>query len=393
MANDLTAFNPEYWSKRMQIIRFKEPVYRAITSMEERSTLNDGDVVHRPFRSKLRNVAYSKGTAITINDVTTTDESLTVNVARVAPFYVDDLDKVQNKWDAANKFADDAGRILELFIDGDVLGEYANADLSIDDGDIGGTSGNAAVISTSNITKLFAAASKKLTRNNVSTAKRFAVITPSVHQILVERLEGKDTALGDSTGMNGNVGKYMGFDLFVSNQVAYTSTWTPADNPSDGDTVTIEGVVFEFKTTPATAGQVDIGGSTAVSIDNLVAAINDAGTAGSTYIQLSDADRATLTGLVATDGTTNMTVVFEGGGEVAASASEAADPWSAEVVHCLFGEKGATDVVIQKEATVVFKDVPDKLGRNVLPWVLYGIKTFDEGDAALVDVQVDASSF
>jgi hypothetical protein len=124
----------------------------------------------------------------------------------------------------------------------------------------------------------------------------------------------------------------------------------------------------------------------------LVAAINDSGTAGTTYIQLSDASRATLEGCVATDGTTNLTIAFEGGGEATLAASEAADPWSVETAHLMFGQKGAVDLVIQKAPTVVFKEVPDKLGKNVLPWTLYGLKTFDEGDAMLVDVKIDGSA-
>lgn len=375
----------------MQIRRQVKPIYKALASMEERAMLKDGDVVHRPFRSDLRVKTYTKGTAVTVTDVSSTDESLTVDTAKIVPFYVDDLDQLQNKWDTVNKFADDAADRLEEFIDADFLGEVAQADSSVDDGDIGGTSGNAIVLSTSNVLSVFAAAGKKLNNLRIGMENRFAVVSPSVHQILVEYVGGKDTSLGDSTGTNGHVGKFMGFDLYMSVNTYYTATWTPADNPTEADTVTINGVVFTFNATPSGAGSVDIGGSTAVSIDNLVAAINDSGTAGTTYIQLSDADRAALEGCVATDGTTNMTIAFEGGAEATLAASETADPWSAEVAHMMFGQKGAIDVVVQKSPTVVFKEVPDKLGKNVLPWMLYGLKTFDEGDAQLVDVQIDGS--
>lgn len=304
----------------------------------------------------------------------------------------DDLDKIQNKWDTINKFADDAGDRLDEWIDADFLGEVVQADNDVDAGDVGGTAGTSLVLSTSNVLSVFAAAGKKLNNARIGMENRFAVISPTVHQILVEYVGGRDTSLGDTTGTNGHVGKFMGFDLFMSVNTYYTATWTPADNPSESDTVTINGVVFTFNATPSGAGSVDIGGSTAASIDNLVAAINDSGTAGTTYIQLSDASRATLEGCVATDGTTNLTIAFEGGGEATLAASEAADPWSVETAHLMFGQKGAVDLVIQKAPTVVFKEVPDKLGKNVLPWTLYGLKTFDEGDAMLVDVKIDGSA-
>lgn len=394
MANSLTAFNPEYWSKRMQIIRHKVPVYRAVANMEERSNLKDGDVVHRPFRSDLRVKTYTKGTSITPTDITGTDESLSVDQAKIAPFYVDDLDEIQNKYDVVNRFADDAARRLEEFIDGDFLGEVVNADHTVDDGDIGGTSGNGIVLTASNILKTFAAAGKKLDRANVAMDNRYAVVSPTTHQILVEYMAGKDTAMGDTTGMNGHVGKFMGFELYLSNNTYYSAKWTPADNPSADDTVTIEGVVFTFKASPAAAGEVDIGGSLAVTLDNLVAAINNSGTGdGSDYVTLSDADLATLEGCTAVDNATNIDINFEGGGEVTVAASETADVWSAELVQLMFGEKGAVDIVVQKEPSVVFKEVDDKLGKNVFPWVLYGIKTFDEGDAALVNVKLDSSNW
>lgn len=393
MANALTAFNPEYWSRRMQIRRQVTPVYRAVANMEERAQLSDGDTVHRPFRSDIRVKTYTKGTSIDITDISSTDESLLVDTAKVAPFYVDDLDKVQNKWDTVNVFADDAGDRLEEFIDADFLSEVTNADSTVDDGDIGGTSGSAIELSTSNVLKVFAAAGKKLDNLRVKQDGRYAVISPTVRQILVEYTAGRDTSLGDSTQANGLIGRFMGFDLHLSVNSYWTGTWTPADNPSESDTVTINGVVFTFNATPSGAGSVDIGGSTAVSIDNLVAAINDSGTAGVTYIQLSDADRATLEGCVATDGTTDMTVTYDGGGEVTVSALETADPWSVETAHLMFGRKGAVDIVIQKEPMIVFKEVPDKLGKNVLPWTLYGIKTFDEGDAELVDVQLATTNW
>lgn len=392
MANDLaTGFNPEYWSRRMQVRRQVKPVYKALANTEERSSLSNGDVVHRPYRSDLRVKTYTKGTPVTVTDISSSDESLTVDVAKIVPFYVDDIDQLQNKWDTINKFADDAADRLDEWIDADFLAEVVNADSTVDAGDVGGTAGSAIVLSTSNVLSVFAAASKKLNQARIGMENRFAVVSPSVLQIITEYLAGKDTQLGDTTGTNGMVGKFMGFELYLSVNTYYTATWTPANNPSENDTVAINGVTFTFNATPSGAGSVDIGGTTAISIDNLVAAINDSGTAGTTYIQLSDASRAALEGCVATDGTTNMTIAFAGGGEVSLASSEAADPWSVETAHLMFGQKGAVDLVVQKAPTVVFKEVPDQLGKNVLPWTLYGLKTFDEGDAALVDVKIDGS--
>ena len=393
MANSLTAFNPEYWSKRMQVIRFKEPVFRAIASYEERALLKNGDTVHRPYRSRMLVQSYTKGTAVTVQDVTATDESLAVDTTKVVPFYVDDLDDLQNKWPTVNQFADDAGKELYNFIDSDFLAEAINATSTIDDGDVGGTAGTSVDLTISNIAKMFAAAGKKLDRQNVDRKERFAVISPTIQQLLLEKMDGKDTAMGDEIGMNGKIGKYMGFELYLSNALYWTGRWTPANQPTNGDTITIAGVSYQLVTTIGTAaGNVLVEVDTATTLDNLVDAINNPSVTSSKHVAISAANQKTLEGITAVDGTTYLGITWKGGSEAAVSASESADPWSLGTVSCMFGKTGSVDLVVQAEPKVVFKEVQDKLGKNVIPWTLYGKKTFDEGAKALVWVKVNTQT-
>lgn len=62
--------------------------------------------------------------------------------------------------------------------------------------------------------------------------------------------------------------------------VAATGVLTFSGNAATTETVTIGGVVYTFKTSPAVANEVAVGGSTSISIDNLVAAINSGATGG-----------------------------------------------------------------------------------------------------------------
>lgn len=64
----------------------------------------------------------------------------------------------------------------------------------------------------------------------------------------------------------------------ATNTVAHDGT-----NNSDGDTVTLAGVTYRFKTTPEAAYDVKIGASANATMDNLVAAINASGTPGTEY--------------------------------------------------------------------------------------------------------------
>lgn len=386
----------------MQRTAYRQAVYVAIVNMEEQATLTKGNVVHRPYRSTLYPRTYTRGTAVTIRDLTDTDESLTVSTSMVVPFYVDDLDALQHNYKVLNEYADDAATVLKNWIDGDVLGEYANATSKVDDVEInGGTALNGFTLTTANVLSVFTQAKKKLQKQNLpgGLTNLFAVISPEFESVLLNFFANRETPLGDSTGTNGNIGQYMGFDLYVSNGLSFSASLVTSTIPVAADTITINGVVLTAAANGAAtnAGDFSISTTAALATANIVAAINGSGTPGaSTYIEFSAANRDLLMGITATNNTTSIAIVAEGAGLIAVSETltPAADVWTGalQIQHQLFGKKGATDLVIQAKPSVEVKEVPDKLGKNVLPYTLYGLKTFTEGKRALVDVRVRADS-
>ncbi len=394
----------EVMSKRMQRIHHKTDVFRAIASFEERANLVKGDTVHRIKKTLPRVQTYVRGTAMSIGAHAEADESLVVNVSKVAPFYVDDLDQLQFNFKYQMEFGQDMAVRLGNFIDGDVLGEATTAISAniIDDLVINpstGTSGNGVTVSVGNIQRVFSTAQRKLTKAKISMQNRFVVLSPELYQALIDYLAGKNTPLADKIGPNGDVGaSYYGFQLYMSNACLWTGTLGIATTPTDGDTVTINGVTFTFKTTlGSTAGNVLIGGSASASNTNLTALINTPGTTTANGVAIDSTtdvgDGFTaidkLTGMTAVAAATSTTIRSEGNGAITVSETltAAADIWTAalQIEHIMFGQKGAIDVVIQAEPKIEVKEVPDKLGKNVIPWTLYGLKTFREGTAMLVD--------
>ncbi|MCL5071584.1 MAG: hypothetical protein M1308_11930, partial [Actinobacteria bacterium] len=168
-----------------------------------------------------------------------------------------------------------------------------------------------------------------------------------------------------------------------------------------------ETVTFTFKTTlGSTAGNVLIGGSADVARANLAGLINTPGTTDANGVALSTtlgtsgySPQDSMEGIVAINDNTadTLTIKAEGVGFliVSETLTAAADIWTAalQIQHALFGIKGAIEVVIQKAPNVEIKDVPDKIGKNVVPWTLYGLKTFTEGKARLVDVKVRTDAY
>lgn len=399
MANTLTPLSPTYWSRTMGIKLYKENVFRNIASFREEATLRDGQIVDRPYRANITVEDIARNTALTAQDLTSTSDTLTVNKYKGALLYVDAIDKIQNKWDAAKEWAEEAATRLANVIDASCLYEATSANETIDynDLDSGQSAGLPAVVTSSNVYKLFTAGGRKLTSANVPMANRFAIISPEVHQALLEYVGGKETAFGDRTSEAGNIGRYMGFDLFVSNNLTGSARWTPVDNPADNATITIAGIVFTFQDTiGAAAGNVLQTTSTAVTLDALVALINAGGVGdGVNSVSLSLANQRICQNLVAVDGTTYVEVFHKGTANISVATSEAADLWSHKTQHLLFGQRGAIDLVIQKEPSVEMASTVSagKLGMNILPYTLFGVKTFYDMKARILDVEVDSSTY
>lgn len=406
----------EYWAKRMQRQNFKASVYPAIISVEADNEIEFGWAYHKPYRSLLTVNTYTPGSNVSLQTLTNTDEVLLVNQMKEASFYVDDFDQLRSNFNFINEYADDAGTKLGHYLDGQVLGQYSVATSIIDDGSLGGVTGNGITANVGNIQNIFAAAKARLGRYNaymnkggkVSGNKLFLVASPDFIQVLTNYLAGKNSNLGDTTGLNGWMGSYYGFDIYESNNLTWTATITIATEPNDGDTITMKQVTEDgatqtitltFKTTiGATAGNVLIGGSASASNTNLAALLNAPLTTTAQGVALSTAQASLLVGMTAT--ATSTTVAMVGNGEsffqVATSLSASTtDGFKAttEVQHVMFGVKGAMNIAIKRKPKVEIKDDPLKFGKNILNGILYGIKTFQTDKPRIIDCQVRTDSY
>jgi len=221
MANSLTAFSPEYWSRRTQTLLRKSSVGLKIANTEERTMLRDGDTVHRPFHSDPYVADYTKGTAVTIQDISTTDESLVVNSSKVVPVYVDDDDAVQNKYDTANKLIDRSVEMLKRDMDFAVLNQVTNATYDVDDGDIGGTAGSPIQLSTSNAQPTFGQVYAELAAGNVEQDRSWdLVVDPFTINTINQAFVANGFNTADMTLKNGFVGSWLGFSVFQSTACA-----------------------------------------------------------------------------------------------------------------------------------------------------------------------------
>ena len=401
MANSFTADFPEIWAREQQEIFYKENIAMKIADTSFKSQMSFGDTLNRPYRSSNAVQAYVRGTDITINDKTDTNEQLSVNRQFATGFYMDDFDKIQSNYDLIAKYAKDDWILLSNQIDADVLWEYGNATSVVDDGTLWGTAGNSIALTTSNILQVISAAKKKLRKLNIPLTDLFGAVSPEFEDILIQYGAGRDTVMGDWLNKDGSIMNFYGFTLYGSNQLSGSAVLTMATDPTATNTVVIDGITFTAVTTiGTTAGNFLVGTDADTSRANLTALINNPTVTSANQVALSaeNAKKVANTFTATNDDTADtMTVVVKwvGALTVSETLANASDIWTAtkQAQHNVFGRKGWVTLVIQSDTRVQVKEEPKKFGKNILNGVLYGVKTFADGAKQLVDVQIKSSGF
>lgn len=409
------------WTKEYQVAHHKIPVYPAITTYRLAPDLKKGDIVTRTYaRQFIANDMGGDG-GFTRQVIVDTEETLTINKEKDTAFYIKELDEIQSHLPTRTYYAHRASVALHNQIDADVLAEYANMTNSLDAASFSGTATYGIEVTSTNVVKLFSLSGLLLQRSNVNvnspikfTAVKdedggknmpVAVISPDVYARLLERLEGKDSNKGDSVTEQGYCGKFFGYNIFLSNGLTWTGTLNLATNPTNNDTITIMGVTFTFVSSiGAVAGNVLIGATASDTRDNLVALIDTPGTTTAQGVALSStpdsqgfSNQDRFKNVDSTNTGNTVTIVAKGKGYVPVTSTLTAggDGWNVntQIQHCLIGVEGAIDLVIRVAPTLDTRKRDGYVGHDVVTWTAYGIKTFNDGKAKLVDVKVLTTNY
>lgn len=399
MANSLTAGSPTLWSKFAAYKLYKSTLFTQLASFKEETGLRYGRKVDRPRRADLVAGDYTKGSAATAQYISYTSDQMTINNSDEVFFYLDKIDKIQNVYDTARLNGEEAGSRMAIRADARFLYEVVNANDTIDDANIGGSSGSGIAVDTSNIDSVFGEINETMDNNNVPIDERCVAISPYMKNALWQRLASKDSNLGDEVGKGfAYLGQYGDLKLYQSNNLTCSARWTPADNPTDAATISIQGITFTFVSSiGTTAGNILIGGSTALTLDNLVALINNGGAtsdSGVSNVSLSAANQKAVQLWVAVDGGTYIDVYVKGANTLTLTTSESADAWSRHKQHVpAMRLRSAIDMVMQMQPTMdTQKGVSNGLpGIYYLMTDLYGIETYNQGTKELINLELDES--
>jgi len=403
--NNFTASFKTVWAKEQQEVFYKKNVAMEIADTSFNSQLTSGQTLQRTYRSSSPDDVpwiITRWANMSYNNETDTAETLTVNRQFGELLHIHDFDKIQNNYDAAANYWRDYAEKLKNQVDSDVLGEVVNAANLVDARDVWGTAWQGITMTSANILNIFTASTKKLAKQNVTDMDKVWVISPEVEEIISLYYGAKVTDLGDKVSENGYFTKISWYKLFTSNSLTGSAVLALATNPSNTETVTIQGQVFTFVSSiGTTAGNVLIGGSADATRANLAALINAPQTTTANGVALTwmSLRRFQARATAANDDTANtLTVTFKGAGTLSVSEtlSAGADVWTAALQKqlCVFGvAKKCTTLVMQRTPDVKVVDHPERIGVNIQNGVLYGTKTFADNAKCMVRVEIASSTF
>lgn len=413
MANTLTDSKRELWSREMQEYFFEEVVVRGQANFRLEKELVMGSVIDRVYGNNgVPQTVSDKYAAVTFGDIKNTKEQLTVDTIETVPFKISELDEIQMYVGKREYYTKKFMDVLRLSLNASYLYEAVNASQSIDAADFGGTAGQGASITPSNVLKLFSRAFMKLSRGKtLKSGSMFANITPDVFQALQEATGYKESAFGDAVSKDGAIKSYMGFDLFVHNAGYWTGKLKVPTQPTANDTITIKvgttTLTFTFVSSiGTTAGNVLIGADNDTTMASLAALLNAPTTTAADRVGFTAGsdEHFALMGISASYSTSTdiLSITWKGVGApiVADTFTSANNGWDVSgatgynISHNLFGVKGAVDFVVQEQIQLDIDKDPDAIKvYKIKPFMMYGKKTFADGAKKLVNVKVDTTSY
>jgi hypothetical protein len=240
MANNLTAFVPQVWSRR--IIENINQINVALAVMTNSNYAgeieNAGDTVQVRTFGSITVSAYSRGLPLVAQSLAPTKETLVINNSQYFAFDVDSLDIAQNDINAIQGYTERAGVAMSNTVDTYVMG-FVQSGLAANT--IGSTTVPIAITADTAGTSVYEQlilAGRKLDQQNVPTDARWAIVTPFFKSLLLTSTKYliRATDLGDAiirtAGMAageamrvGFFGQCAGMDVYVSNNLPTNATY------------------------------------------------------------------------------------------------------------------------------------------------------------------------
>jgi len=214
----LQNFIPTIWAQEILNTFEKSHVFASVVNRDYEGLITQqGDTVKINSVGPITVSNYVKNsTSITPEELDSAQTTLLIDQANYFAFQVDDVDKVQMNADVMGKAMQNSAYALSDTVDVALGKLYSQAGITVTD----------ATCDSAMIFHTIAEAKQKLDENNVPQMGRWMVLPPWVitKLILAKLLTTDGSVNADGELANGVVGKILGFDIRVSNNIYSTGT-------------------------------------------------------------------------------------------------------------------------------------------------------------------------
>lgn len=226
MAQDLSKFIPEIWSKKLGVLLDNSGVMmQCVNRNYEGEIKGAGNTVN--IRSFGDITVKTYGNAVAYDDLTSPSQQMIIDQQKYFAFKVDDITKAQSDIDIMGGYLERAKVAIDLAKDTFLISQYAN----VDSGNITYANGAALALTKDNVYTFLVGLAKALKKANAVNGKGkkpWVVINPDIEALLIQAPEFiHATAEGDKTLREGSIGKIAGLDVLVCTNLVAISTKIP----------------------------------------------------------------------------------------------------------------------------------------------------------------------
>jgi hypothetical protein len=391
----------QYWIPEVQDNLHKRLVAKAIATVYT----GPDRIVHSNYQSEAEG---SDGTASTysVTDYELSDDTLTVNRQVHASEHIYSIEKLQTRFDLAMQRAAEASQIVADKIDQYVLNlPVATAGVSNLDAGVmagGASNGTAYEVTSSTVDDVTNTVRELLLINNARVEKGIDwVVTPRELTDVTAFMQNNGFSVADAAIRNGFVGEmFNGIRVFVSNNLTHDCTLTMDTNPTDGDTLTINGVTIKFLDALAgNPGEIHITASVDQTRANLEAfldlfgdsTIAEAANAGSTKLSAEDIKTLKKAQIATTNNNGADTLLVEAKGTLTVGETFAAgtNVWGFINRHTIAQVRGSLFLALPSGGMELDqKPVTGKTGREFVTSQVYNSTIWTRPKKEIFDVYV-----
>jgi len=402
----LTSFKPQFDNAYEDIFN-KVLVGKSVANLRFEPLLRYGQKVTRVALAlediMVREV--TRGSASTIDIVTDSTEDLEILYEFETAFYISDGEVTQaGPMNPGEFIGRNTAEKIAANLDYKILRQVINAANTFDNGDLTTmtSTGTPIYLTSTTVPQMVTRLPAKLrSKNNQTLTDMCFVIDPYVAADFAQYLLGKQFDVVDYIWKNGySEENFARAPVYISDNLCGECTLTITSTEQgdtncffyNGATIQINGVTITFGTALTGPGYLSIAGTAATYLNtwkHLSAALAHPHTSTTVFYAWQAASASVW-------GENNFTLtmsgtsaaIIRGPGRLVVSESCSQAAWGSTILHCLYGKKGAIDVVVQDIKDVEIRDCADRRGSNIFASYLAGIKVFADGAKKMLDVKI-----